>query len=233
MRPTITRTHILGAALAAPLALGAAGSASAAEFANVVSKTAITRQVAVPVQNCQTQLAPVLQPHSDAGAIVGGVAGGLLGSTVGRGAGKAVAAVAGVVAGAVAGDRIDNPPGPVATQPVQVCANATQYENRIVGYDVVYEYNGRQYSTRMDRDPGDRIAVAVVPEGAGAPVAPPVNVYPAPVTYPAPAAYPAPVVYPAPVYAPPYYPAYGPAVVVRPYFGGYWGYGHGYGHRHW
>jgi hypothetical protein len=43
--------------------------ADAAEFANVVNKIAITRRVALPVQPCQMQLAPVVQPQSDAGAL--------------------------------------------------------------------------------------------------------------------------------------------------------------------
>jgi uncharacterized protein YcfJ len=225
-----TRRIPASATLFVAMAL-ASSAASAAEFANVISKTAITQQVSVPAQSCQTQMVPVSPARSIGGAIVGGVAGGLLGGTVGSGSGKGVAAAAGAIAGAIVGDRLDNPSGPVATQAMQICQNITQYENRVVGYEVVYEYNGQQYTTRMDRDPGNRIAISVVPEG-GAAMLPPSA--PSTVTYPqSTVIYPAPVVYPA--YPP--YPPYGPNLVIRPYFGSYYGhdrgYGYGYGHHRW
>ena len=36
-----------------------------------------------------------------------------------------------------------------------------EYEERIDGYRVTYEYNGREYTTRMPYDPGERIKVRV------------------------------------------------------------------------
>jgi uncharacterized protein YcfJ len=36
-----------------------------------------------------------------------------------------------------------------------------EYEERIEGYRVTYEYNGREYTTRMPYDPGERIKVRV------------------------------------------------------------------------
>jgi uncharacterized protein YcfJ len=36
-----------------------------------------------------------------------------------------------------------------------------QYEERIDGYRVTYEYNGREYTTRMPYDPGSKIRVRV------------------------------------------------------------------------
>ncbi len=38
---------------------------------------------------------------------------------------------------------------------------ATQYEERIDGYDVTYRYNGKVYQTRMPYDPGRRVPVRV------------------------------------------------------------------------
>jgi uncharacterized protein YcfJ len=42
-----------------------------------------------------------------------------------------------------------------------------QVEQRIDGYRVTYVYQGREYSTRMPYDPGDRvrIRVDVIPAG--------------------------------------------------------------------
>ena len=36
-----------------------------------------------------------------------------------------------------------------------------EYEERIDGYRVTYEYNGREYTTRLPYDPGERIRVRV------------------------------------------------------------------------
>lgn len=55
-----TRRILASATLFVAMAIALASSAaSAAEFANVISKTAITQQVSVPAQSCQTQMVPV------------------------------------------------------------------------------------------------------------------------------------------------------------------------------
>ena len=58
------------------------------------------------------------------------------------------------------GDRIEGY-GPSHTQDVQRCSNQTFYENRTVGYSVVYEYAGKQYSVQMPNDPGPTVALQV------------------------------------------------------------------------
>ena len=49
-----------------------------------------------------------------------------------------------------------------------VCREVIEYteEERVVGYDVAYRYNGRTYETRTDYDPGPslRVRVDVAPE---------------------------------------------------------------------
>ncbi|MCS6762932.1 MAG: hypothetical protein MO853_01690 [Candidatus Protistobacter heckmanni] len=51
------------------------------------------------------------------------------------------------------------------------------YENRTVGYDVVHEYAGRQYSVRLNRDPGTQVPLVIAPEpGLILSAAPPVTV---------------------------------------------------------
>jgi hypothetical protein len=43
------------------------------------------------------------------------------------------------------------------------CRTTTNYRDtdRVLGYEVTYRYNGREYTTRMDHDPGDRMRVRV------------------------------------------------------------------------
>ena len=62
--------------------------------------------------------------------------------------------------------RNDNGPvvhGRVArtTPSVAKCGTTTAYEDRVEGYRVTYEYNGRRQTTQLPYDPGDRIRVRV------------------------------------------------------------------------
>ena len=43
------------------------------------------------------------------------------------------------------------------------CRTETSYRDsdRVLGYEVTYRYGGREYTTRMDHDPGDRMRVRV------------------------------------------------------------------------
>lgn len=150
------------------LALAAAGLSLAAPFAHaqeaarVVSSVAIVQQVAVPHQVCTTQQVTVDQPKSGAGALLGAVAGGAVGNQVGRGDGKALATIAGLMGGAMLGNRIEGQPAP-RMQEQTVCTNQTVYESRTVGYDVTYEYAGRQYRVQTPQDPGPTLRVQVSP----------------------------------------------------------------------
>jgi uncharacterized protein YcfJ len=69
--------------------------------------------------------------------------------------------------GAIVGDRVDNDRGSnygrerYETHPVQSCVTIDNWQQVPAGFLVQYEYNGRQYSTTTDRDPGRFIAVHV------------------------------------------------------------------------
>jgi uncharacterized protein YcfJ len=137
-------------------------SASAQEVAAVVSSVPVIQQVAVPRQVCESQPVAVDQPTSGVGGVIGAVAGGILGHTVGGGSGKTAATAVGVLGGAVVGDRIEAGNNrQVQTAPR--CVMQTVYENHTVGYNVTYEFAGRQYQARMANDPGPSIRVQVVP----------------------------------------------------------------------
>lgn len=143
-------------------ALGAAAlGASAQEVGLVVSSQPIVQQVAVPRQVCNNQV--VQYPQSGGGAIVGGIAGAALGSAVGGGAGHAAAMGVGAILGAVVGSNIEASNN---TRVVPNCITENTYENRTVGYNVTYEYAGRQYTTQMANDPGRTVSLNIAPVGA-------------------------------------------------------------------
>jgi uncharacterized protein YcfJ len=213
-----TRLPIIAVGIAA-----ACSAALATEYGTVISSTPVSAQVAVPQQQCNDEPQLVQTPNTGAGALFGAIVGGAIGNSVGAGMGRAAATGLGVVAGAAIGDRAEASNSPPVQTTVRRCATVTGYQNRVVGYDVVYEYRGQRYSTRMAQDPGQRIAldVNVAPAGGAAATAP-APVYSPPPAYSqapvySPPVYSPPVVYaaPAPVYG--YYAPYG-------YYGGYYGY---------
>jgi len=250
---SISKNGLAAAAAAALVAVPAA--ASAAEYATVISATPVTGSITTPRQECVNGEQVVQPQPSGAGAAIGAIAGGVIGNQFGHGFGRAAATGAGVVAGAAVGNNVEASANPPVAVPVRNCRTVNAIETRVVGYDVVYEYNGQRYSTRLPEDPGPRLAVDMRPVGGNAPadpvappashgaVAPPAYAEPAPVygspapmySYypsPAPAYYaPAPVVYGAPYYAPYYF---GPAIGFSfGYWAGRsWGYHGGHGHWH-
>lgn len=139
-----------------------AGLALAQEQARVISSTPIVQQVAVPQQVCQDETVYTGPRTSGGGAVLGAIAGGAAGNTIGGGSGRAAATAIGVIGGALLGNQIEGQGRP-AYQDVQRCSTETFYENRTVGYTVVYEYAGRQYTTRTERDPGGWIPISVQP----------------------------------------------------------------------
>jgi uncharacterized protein YcfJ len=207
--------------IAAALAASAAGSAMAADYGTVISKTPAYAQVSVPQRQCVEQEQTYRQAPSGVGGLLGALAGGAVGNALGSGGGRAAATGIGVIAGAMIGDRAEANAAPTVTTPVQSCQTVGRLENRFVGYDVVYEYGGQRYTARVPNDPGDRIALNVNVAPAGGEVPAPVVAVAAPtVVYSAP-----PVVYGPPVYGPVVGPVYGGPVIG---ISAGWGYG-----RHW
>lgn len=214
--------------------LAGLGSAwcGAQEFGRVLSSTPVVQQVQVPRQVCSQELWQAPAPKTGAGGVFGALAGGVIGNSVGQGTGRAAATAIGIIGGAMLGDRLEGSNGTQA-QPVQTCTTHTHIENRVVGYQVVYEYAGKQYSVQMPQDPGPQVQLQITPVGSSLPpVAPPAAVYTAP---PPPVAYAAPPV----VVAQPviitsttsWYPVH-PAYVARPQVGIDLRLGHRDAHRH-
>jgi uncharacterized protein YcfJ len=120
--------------------------------------------------------------------VIGGIAGAVLGSKVGGGSGQVAATAIGSMVGGLAGRQVYEaqqrrkytPAGQVTVcDPVPVNSygsntyarngygnnayNGSGYVNdgRVTAYDVTYEYAGRQFVTRTNYHPGDRIRVRV------------------------------------------------------------------------
>lgn len=105
--------------------------------------------------------------------VIGGIAGAVLGSKVGGGSGTYAATAIGSMVGGMAGRQVYEsaqrnraPRGTVRVcDPVPVgdgySTSRTVNDGRVNGYDVTYEYAGRQFTTRTNYHPGDRIRVRV------------------------------------------------------------------------
>ena len=101
-------------------------------------------------------------------ALAGAIIGGLIGHQFGDGNGKDVATVAGALIGAsVANQRAYDNSGPRTyvdqSRTRTRCSDRYEErsEERLTGYRVTYYVDGQRYMTRMDRDPGSTVRVAV------------------------------------------------------------------------
>ncbi len=222
---------LASAALVAGAAWAPRAQAQNPEMGRVLSSVPVVQQTAVPRQVCTNEQVTVPGQKSGAGALLGGVAGGAIGNQIGGGSGRAAATMLGLVGGAMLGNSIEGG-GQPQTQWAQRCTTQTVYENQTVGYNVTYEYAGKQYTVQMAQDPGPWVRLQVTPVAA-----PPAtyqqpynpntnyNTYPSPqsgyyqpevqpsVSYVSPAVYTQETTYivPAPVYVRPYPPVVAPS----------------------
>jgi uncharacterized protein YcfJ len=179
---------IAGVALSVGLAI--AGSAAAGprygngaeyDWARVVSVDPIIDQYQEPVPRevCYNEPVSYYEPEyayeprgsrdGTGGALLGAIIGGALGNQVGRGDGRRAATIAGaVIGGSIGHNRATRGGyrevgGRHRTSYERVCDTQVDYRRneRVIGYDVSYEYNGRVYRTQTDYHPGDRIKVEV------------------------------------------------------------------------
>ena len=198
------RTIVLSAALAA-LVGAHAGLAAAqqgyGDVARVTSAIPVTERVTQDRRECRVEQVGggyverrEAQAPSGAGAVVGAIVGGVIGhqfggSSAGRDHGTAAGAiVGGLVGNPVEMDNAANAPGDTVvermpTREVERCRWIPETRDRIVGYDVTYEYNGHTFTARMPNDPGQEMPVNVdvrppmQARGAYAPPPPPAYRY--------------------------------------------------------
>jgi len=153
------------AGLAATTPNGLAQADNGPKYGRVISVDPIRQTINHPKQVCHDEVVSHSEPpkdqHQIAGMAIGAVAGGLLGNQVGGGKGRTLATVAGALGGGYAGKKIEESrqQNQVTQTTERRCETVNNSSNKIVGYDVRYEYNGITRTTRMDHDPGDRVQV--------------------------------------------------------------------------
>ncbi|MEX0735368.1 MAG: glycine zipper 2TM domain-containing protein [Steroidobacteraceae bacterium] len=143
------------------------------DYAQVVHVQPLRRQVRVsePVRECweETSYAsdgPFSSNHIG-GTLVGGLLGIAAGNQIGHGRGKDVARAAGAIIGGAIGHNVSRDRQRQRygdqRQVYERCdvRYRDSWEERVDGYEVTYEYAGREYVTRMPYDPGERIRIRV------------------------------------------------------------------------
>src|SRR5690606_26103913 len=161
------KVMMIPALLAAGISMPAMAGHEYFDEARVVSVVPQTERVNYPGEECHTEyVRESVSSRSPVGAIIGGIAGGLLGSQVGKGNGRVAGAAVGAGVGAVVGDRMSTRQTSYETRPVEYCTTVDNWETVTRGYLVTYHYNGRDYTTISDVDPGRtiRVRVAVSPD---------------------------------------------------------------------
>jgi len=139
------------------------------DYARVVQVEPLMERVryTVPVEQCWNE-EQVRSGRSDSGAaIVGGALGAIFGHAIGDGHGRTAATLGGAVIGAAVGNELSKSDsrrdrGPRYEQ-VQRCRTRYEerFDERVAGYRVTYEYNGRRQVTQLPYDPGRYLRVAV------------------------------------------------------------------------
>ena len=174
-------------ALALVPALGlSAGAARAESFtanARVVSVHPVTERIPVSREECWNDRQRGYEERrvvrSDTGAaigagtVLGAVVGGVIGHQFGNSSGgRDRATAAGAVVGGLVGNQVDRGNAGAPRESVEVervpvertverCRTVNEVREATLGFDVRYEYEGRQFSTRMPFDPGQRLMVRI------------------------------------------------------------------------
>ncbi len=152
--------------------------------ARVLSVRPITERIPVSREQCWNDRVRSYEERrvtrSDTGAaigpgtVLGAIVGGVAGHQVGSGRGNDAATAAGAVIGGLIGNQVDRDQGRVGPgervteiervpvdRNVERCRVVQEVREARVGYDVRYSYGGREFTTRLDRDPGQFLRVAV------------------------------------------------------------------------
>lgn len=168
---TVLAQFVLGGGLACIAAT--AGAATSFEYAEVLASTPIYRviETSTPRQECWQEEVVRQQAYRSESAtpgLIGMVIGGALGNAVGsRKSNQRVGAVVGgLLGGSIARDIQRNNAAArstVVVDTVERCrtVQVASQEEKLVGYDVSYRYNGTQHTVRMPQDPGPTVRVRV------------------------------------------------------------------------
>ena len=166
-------TKMVGAIAALVLVSAGAFAGTSFETASVVESRAVYEvvEISTPQEQCWEEEAVVdrrgSDNRSDTPVVLSTIIGGAIGNAVGHNkSNQRVGAVLGAVLGHSIGRDImrrNESAGSGEYQTVQRCETVYQQheEERLVGYQVTYLFNGEEYSVRTTTDPGDEIRVRV------------------------------------------------------------------------
>ena len=181
MKKTIFAAALLTACGTTPLLADSFG-----DQARVVSARPIMERIPVSREECwnevqrgyeerrvtRTVTGAAIGPGTVLGAVIGGAIGRQFGNSTG---GKDRGTAAGAIVGGVIGNQIErdaNAGGPSASRELEVerrpvernverCRIVEELREATIGWDVRYEYQGREFSRRMQNDPGRFVRVRV------------------------------------------------------------------------
>ena len=166
-------TKIIGTVAVLGLVSAGAFAETSYETASVVESRAVYEivEISTPQEQCWEEEMLVDRHGNDnrsnTPVVLSTILGGAIGNAVGHGkSNRRVGAVVGAVLGHSIGRDImhrNESPSSREYQTVQRCKTVYQQheEERLVGYQVTYLYNGEEYSLRTNTDPGDEIRVRV------------------------------------------------------------------------
>ena len=90
-------------------------------------------------------------PNRIAGTALGAIVGGVIGHQIGN---NNTGTAAGAILGGIAGNQIERRQQEQSDLDLSRCRTVASGDNTLQGYDVRYEYGGREYVTRTTSDPG-------------------------------------------------------------------------------
>jgi len=140
------------------------------EYATVLEARPLYREVKVsePLRECRDE--PVYHTHTEqssvGGMLAGGLIGGVIGHQIGGGRGNKIATGLGVLLGARVGHQAVNGDAR-AERTIEgyeehcITRYRVSYREVVDGYDVTYEYRGREYQLVMPYDPGKYIKMRI------------------------------------------------------------------------
>ncbi|MDB2484598.1 glycine zipper domain-containing protein [Gammaproteobacteria bacterium] len=167
---SVIKGSILGLCLL--VVSGTALAQSSYESVAVISAQPVYQltRIETPQERCVEERVVIERRNQQASGtpiIVSTIIGGALGNAVGNNkSSRRVGAVLGAVLGNSVGRDIAHQSQSSDTreyQTVERCETVfvSHEEERLLGYDVIYEFNGQQYSVRTEQDPGSQMKVRV------------------------------------------------------------------------
>jgi len=164
--------NVLGGAAVLMMVSAAAQAQTEYVYAQVLESRPIYQPVtvAMPRQSCwqeQVLVQESRRSNSRTPVLLSTIVGGAIGNAVGNNkSSQRVGTVVGAALGHSVGRDIvtaNSRHQPARYQTVQNCETVNEYRNeeRLMGFQVLYRYNGADRSVQMDHDPGDRIRLRV------------------------------------------------------------------------